>query len=56
MQIINVALNHALCSWLGRGVIDAPMKVVAERIKDVRSARIWDKLLVVRFLKKISCL
>ena len=41
---------YTLCSWLGRGVIDAPVQVVAERIKDVRSARIWDKLLVVRRL------
>ena len=35
-------------SWMGRGVIDVPVKKVAEYIKDVQSSFIWDKLLVVR--------
>ena len=44
-----------LCSWLGRGVIDVPVKLVAEHIKEVHSARIWDKLLVVSSTVCIEC-
>ncbi len=48
MYWILVFSLHVLHSWLGRGVIEIPVRVVAEYVKDVRSSRIWDKLLVVR--------
>ncbi|XP_064403518.1 uncharacterized protein LOC135349005 [Halichondria panicea] len=41
--------------WLGRGVIEIPVRVVAEYVKDVRSSRIWDKLLVeAKYLKVLK--
>jgi len=34
-------------SWLGRGIIDVPVKTLSDHIKDIRSYRMWDNLLVV---------
>ncbi len=37
-------------SFMGRGVIDAPLQVVADFMKDIRSSFAWDDLLVVSFV------
>lgn len=36
-----------LLSFLGRGVIDVPLKRVAEFLKDVKNNLTWDKFLTV---------
>ena len=35
-------------SWVGRGVIDLPLREVAEFMKPTENAISWDKYLVVR--------
>ena len=46
-------------SFLGRGVVDAPMKVVGDFVSDIKLASLWDNTLVVslkvlHFLNHIS--
>ena len=35
---------------MGRGVVDSPLKEVAEFYKDIQSTFLWDHLLVVSIL------
>lgn len=36
------------CSYVGQGMIDVPLRQVAELVKDIESSYIWEKFLVVR--------
>lgn len=45
---------HDLCSllmytysWMGRGIIDVPLRVIAEFLKDIENNLSWDNSLVV---------
>lgn len=37
------------CSFMGRGVVNKPLKDLAEFYKDIQSTFIWDPLLVVAY-------
>jgi hypothetical protein len=43
-------------SFMGRGVIDKPLNIVSEFIKDIQSSFIWDNFLVVCLYNSISYL
>ena len=52
--ILSVQLGHFLprhlfnlCSFLGRGVVDAPLRKVGEFTADIQSTYTWDKFLTV---------
>ena len=36
-----------LYSWMGRGIVDVPVREVAEFIKDVQNNMSWDNFLIV---------
>lgn len=42
-----MACTWLCCSFMGRGVVDSPLKEVAEFYKDIQSTFLWDHLLVV---------
>ena len=49
IEALNVTFPIMYDSFLGRGVVDAPMKAVGDFISDIGLASLWDNTLVVSF-------
>lgn len=45
-----IILRICYYSYVGQGMIDAPLSQVAEFVKDIESSYIWEKFLVVCIL------
>ncbi len=46
--VASLSYTHIFCSFMGRGVIDKPVKEIATFLRNVENNLSWDKFLIVR--------